>query len=946
MAAPERPILTAEAGAALQQGGPAALWVYLSDKGEGDRAAFARAMTSAGASVSQASRLRRQRLLGRAFAPDYTDAPVLDRYVRAIEAAGGRIRHVSRWLNAVSVEADAAAARRLADLPFVTRITPVSHTERAYLPPGDYGPSLTQNLGVNSPAAHDSGYSGAGIVVAIFDTGFRKDHVATAPIKRIAEWDFVHSDGETANQAGDASTEWNHGTGTWSLLAAYWPGELVGPAFNATFVLAKVLDPNSTSASEDHWVAAAEWADSIGVDIVSSSIVTSHNYNELDGHTTAMAQAANTLTRHGILVVCAMGNSGPGTGTLWTPADCDSVLAVGSVNASYTISSFSSRGPTFDGRGKPDLVAQGENALWADPTCPTCVDSYPGTSIATPLVSGTAALVQEAHPEWSSQQVRYALKSTAFRVGSPDSTTYGWGRPNAIAAIYGSTLGKPVYPKPFSLAKPDSAALIAGSPVTFRWRRAVDPTPGDVVSYSLQLKKVSTGQVVYTTTTADTFTTYSGSLNAGTNYVWHITATDLAGHPRACREDFKFKTGGGSDLAPVVAAPPTVSGSEGTLVSFTVTASDPDGDPIYSLTANTSTLPPGNNASLAPNGSNTSGVFTWLPGSAGAGTYSVVFTATNIVSGMGTTMITIANVDFPPAVVSPDHVSALAGDTVAFQVTASDPDGQAITSLTANTSGLPPGNGASFVSNPAHTAGDFTWNSTEANAGDYSVTFQATNALVGSALTSIHLAPPVPLPQISASADTLGLQGSFIQLSARATEPADDFQLLTITVSGAPASLVFTHTPSVNPATATLHGTLTTADAAASPFFIVWTVTDERSTTAKDTTILYVDHMTGVNDPAGSPGAPFFHVGPNPFQSRVQIAFRVSGEGHTMPVSVRIYDVHGRLVRTLLERSTSQATTISWDGNADSGEKVASGIYYCRLEHGRAQVIRRIVRLE
>jgi hypothetical protein len=311
-----------------------------------------------------------------------------------------------------------------------------------------------------------------------------------------------------------------------------------------------------------------------------------------------------------------------------------------------------------------------------------------------------------------------------------------------------------------------------------------------------------------------------------------------------------------------------------------------------------------------------------------------------------TTVITIANVDFPAVVGAPGQLSGPAGNTVAFQVTASDPDGEVIASLTADTSGLPLGNDASFVSNPSHTLGDFTWHSTEVDAGDYSVTFLATNALVGSALTSIHLAPPIPLPQISASADTTGSEGSPMELTAVAMEPGDDFQLLTITVSGAPAGLAFTHTPSVNPATAMLQGTLTQADAAASPFTIVWTVTDERSTTATDTTILYVTPITAVNAPDGSPGAPYFHVSPNPFQSRVQIAFRVGAEARTTPLSVRIYDARGRLVRTLLERSPHQAATISWDGSADSGDRVASGIYYCRLEYGKTRQIRRIVHLE
>ena len=113
---------------------------------------------------------------------------------------------------------DEAGARRLAALPYVRRVAAVMGTRVVYDPPGDYGVSLTQNQGINAVAAHDSGYSAAGVIVAILDTGFRKDHITLAPLKRIAEWDFVQSDGETANQAGDNEYQWNHGTGIWSIV--------------------------------------------------------------------------------------------------------------------------------------------------------------------------------------------------------------------------------------------------------------------------------------------------------------------------------------------------------------------------------------------------------------------------------------------------------------------------------------------------------------------------------------------------------------------------------------------------------------------------------------------------------------------------------------------------------------------------------------------------------
>ena len=767
---------------AFARKGRAALWVYFTDKGSPSE--VAQGLASAGSTVSDRSRERRARVHGGVFHAEASDVPVAAGYLRGVEAAGATLKRPSRWLNAVSVETDQAGAERIAALPYVRRVAPVLSVTAQLDRPSDYGLLTPPLTAIQAIAAHDSGYSAAGVVIAVFDTGFRKDHVSLSPLKRIAEWDFAQSDGETANQPGDHPNQWFHGTGCWSILASYMPGTLVGPAYNAQFALAKIIDINYQSyEQEDNWVAAAEWADSIGVDLVATSIVALYYTYDLDGESTAMAQATNILTRHGILVVSAMGNSGPDPTTMWTPSDCDSILAVGNVDASNVIAPFSSRGPTQDGRGKPDLVAQGQSMPWADAGCTTCISGYDGTSLAQPQVSGAAALVMEAHPEWTSQQVRYALKSTADKASQPDSTTYGWGRPNTVKAIYQSTLGPPIYPKPFGLVAPATQSQVSGPPVTFRWRKAKDLTPGDAVTYGIQIRKVSSGTVVFTATTPDTFRTYSGALEASTLYEWSVTATDLLNHVRTCMEPFRFTTtGGGSDQPPSVTAPPTVSGSEGTLVSFSVTASDPDGNAITSLTA--APLPTG--AVFTPNGSNTSGTFQWTPGFTQSGSYTITFTASNALSGGGSTAITIANVDRAPSVTAPASASGSEGTLLTFSVTASDPDGDSITSLTG--SSLP--SGAVFTPGGGNTSGTFTWTPGFTQSGSYNVTFTASNALSGGASTSITIANVDRAPVVTAPATVSGSEGTLVSFSVTANDP-DGNAISSLTAAPLPTGAVF-----------------------------------------------------------------------------------------------------------------------------------------------------------
>jgi len=574
-------VVTPAAAARLALGGKQRLWVYFMDKGETDAREFARAVRMAGDRVGERSRARRARETHGAFVPDYYDVPVVTRYVEGVRSTGATVRNVSRWLNAMSVEADRAEAARIGGLPYVRSVTPVAATRRVepvgpatplgtqpspssglrYLapaldPPAGYGSSLTQLNGIGAKAAQDSGFTAAGVVVAMFDTGYNKTHTATVQLKRLAEYDFVFHDGETSNQPGDVAAQWDHGTGTWSVLGGYAPNNLIGPAYNATFLLAKTENNQSeTPVEEDNWLAAVQWADSLGADVISSSLgyfnfdnpADNHTYSQMNGRTTVVTLAAALAARRGIVVASAMGNSGSAVGSIQSPSDADSILSVGAVDASNVLASFSSRGPTFDGRGKPEVVAQGVFTTWAVASNNTYA-GVSGTSLSTPLIGGAAAQVREAHPEWTVQQIRYALKLSGDKASTPDSTSFGRGRPNVVTAIYGTILGGPIFPKPFNLTFPVNTGSVTFPPFAFRWRRTSDPN-GDPVTYRIRLTKAVNDSMVYDATTSDTTITYPGYLGPSTQYRWYVTASDPGSHGRESRDRFTFTTSSSTGVA-------------------------------------------------------------------------------------------------------------------------------------------------------------------------------------------------------------------------------------------------------------------------------------------------------------------------------------------------------------------------------------------------------------
>ncbi|HUH12328.1 MAG TPA: S8 family serine peptidase, partial [Longimicrobiales bacterium] len=424
----------------------------------------------------EALALRRAR--GIPLRPD--DHPLPPSLVSRVRSAGARIRHESRWLRGVSAWVDPASLGTLAALPEVRGLAPVERLQRlparapaarpspfrapapllgrglAPADSADYGLAWAPLSRLNVPAAHDLGFTGAGVRMAILDTGFDPDHESLAPLTLLGARDYIGGDDEVRSEPGEPLDAERHGTWIWSLAGAAAPGELLGPAYGASWLLAKVDDVLADPrADEDRWVAALEWADSMGVQVVISAVSFrrfddgfEYPFATLNGDAAIMTQAADRAALRGMLVVTQVGDEGPGERTLGVPADADSVLAVGAVDSAGRPLLFSARGPTADGRLKPEVVAPGSD-LWA--ASAEASDEYDrlvlgGTGLATALVGGGAALVWEAWPTFGPMDVREALIRSGDRAHTPESGV-GHGVPDIGVAI--------LFPRGFDLTRTD-----------------------------------------------------------------------------------------------------------------------------------------------------------------------------------------------------------------------------------------------------------------------------------------------------------------------------------------------------------------------------------------------------------------------------------------------------------------------------------------------------------
>ncbi len=448
------------------------IWIFFKDKGPQDNPHLYKDSSL----VSERSLKRRSKVLSGPALTDYNDLPVYLPYIEEIKPLINRLRTKSRLFNAISVEIDAEMIGQIELLDFVQSIDKVHLSRQRFPKPQplgikklsvhqyelDYGPSATQLNQINVPALHAKGIYGNGVLIGILDSGFNLlySHTAFDSLDIVAAWDFADND--------DDVTGHSHGTNTLSVLAGYAPGNLIGPAFKASFLIARTeVAGSETPAEEDYWIAGIEWADSMGADIVSSSLgyyefddpENDYRYRDLDGKSARTTIAAEHAAENGILIFNSAGNEyGDPWNYIITPADGERVMAVGGVTSTGMHASFSSVGPTADGRIKPDIAAMGVNVVAASAYDPNNFYTVDGTSFSCPLAAGVGALLLSAFPEAAPEEIRQALKQTASQANNPD-TSLGWGIINAAAAynlLAGVKSGsvsmglKPNYPNPFN----------------------------------------------------------------------------------------------------------------------------------------------------------------------------------------------------------------------------------------------------------------------------------------------------------------------------------------------------------------------------------------------------------------------------------------------------------------------------------------------------------------
>ena len=423
-------------------------WVELKDKHATEYSIF-----YPQAYLSPRALVRRQRLH---IPIDSMDLPVNKQYLTALAATGVRIRHTSKWLNSITVVTTDSLANRLRKLPFVKNVervgryhqptekklnvrnTPTEPYERT---PSYYGYGALQISMVNGHALHRLGYQGTDVYIGVQDGGFNR--VDVMPFfdslrvnhQLLSGKDFVDGDEYVYESA-------THGSAVLSVMASNLPYLYVGTAPKATYLCMKTEDVRSESITEEcNWVAALEYADSIGIDVINSSLgytqfseeSMNYVYADLNGQTSRASRAADVAFSKGIFVVNSAGNSGSGPWKfVGTPADSRGVFAIGAVTAGKNRARFSSFGPTADGRIKPNVSAMGQQVVVAAGSGYD-IDVSNGTSLSSPLIAGLVADLKQAFPHKDNAAIRLAIEQSATQATDPDNVL-GYGIPDFYKA--------------------------------------------------------------------------------------------------------------------------------------------------------------------------------------------------------------------------------------------------------------------------------------------------------------------------------------------------------------------------------------------------------------------------------------------------------------------------------------------------------------------------------
>jgi hypothetical protein len=420
-----------------------------------------------------------------------TDLPVNPAYVQALQNAGAKVLNRSKWLNSVSIHTeDSLVLAAIDELPFVKEVSaagfrmsgesliqknkfpqPIHEwktSESERYPLETFGTAAHQIQMLEGNVLHEKGFRGEGMWVALLDGGWYN-----TPLLDV--FDSLYMDGRLLgvwNFVSGNDTVYSfstHGTTVLSAMAANQPGKMIGTAPGVSVFLFVTEDVFSESPIEEHnWAAGAEMADSLGVDIISSSLGYSlfddpafnYSYADMNGKTTMISRAATIASRTGMIVSTSAGNSGLQPWFYITaPADADSVLSIGATDSTGTFTGFSSHGPSADGRVKPDVMAQGIRVWVVDPSVENNT-TFPGngTSFANPIIAGLAACLWQANPEKNNFEIIDAIRRSAHLYRSPNDSM-GYGIPNfqlADLLLKGEAPAQPepqpalLYPNPFN----------------------------------------------------------------------------------------------------------------------------------------------------------------------------------------------------------------------------------------------------------------------------------------------------------------------------------------------------------------------------------------------------------------------------------------------------------------------------------------------------------------
>ena len=394
-----------------------------------------------------------QRRAKQNISTDSLDLPVNSNYIDSVLSIGAELIHSSKWLNGITVKTENNNfENKVLELSFVKEVQltkPTNNTKSAFNKfdetndavkfPIDntlYGPSVYQTELMNGHFLHNQGYNGEGMQIAILDAGFYK-------ADEYAAFDSLWTNNQIlgirdfVNPTSNIFDEHSHGMSVLSCIGGNVPGSLIGTARKASFWLLRSEDGSSEYIiEEDNWVAAAEFADSVGVDIINSSLgyyefddpTTDHTYADMDGKTTRVTQGANIAASRGILVFASAGNEG---NKAWrhiiAPSDGDRVIGVGAVDKNGVAASFTSHGPAADGDVKPNIAGVGRNTYLQLSNGE--LGHASGTSFSSPVMAGMAASLWESVPNATAEDVKFTMEISATLINNPD-TLLGYGIPD------------------------------------------------------------------------------------------------------------------------------------------------------------------------------------------------------------------------------------------------------------------------------------------------------------------------------------------------------------------------------------------------------------------------------------------------------------------------------------------------------------------------------------